>query len=64
MTKRKIAMPQKAMKIFAVLLSVFIISAQDVSPDFTGTDIHGVTHNLYSILDQGKHVWIHTTGSF
>ncbi len=59
MIKQKLGM-------ITVLLSLFIISAQDisVSPDFTGTDIHGKTYNLFSILDQGKHVWIHTTGKW
>ncbi len=29
-----------------------------VAPNFTGTDINGVSHNLYTLLDQGKTVYL------
>ena len=29
-----------------------------IGPDFTATDINGVSHNLYSLLDQGKTVFL------
>jgi hypothetical protein len=27
-----------------------------IAPDFTATDINGVEHNLYDLLDEGKKV--------
>ncbi len=49
--------------LFALCMSLYAQNIK-ISPDFTGTDIHGVEHNLFTYLDQGKHVFIHTTGSF
>ncbi len=51
---------------FLVMCLVGFASAQnvDVSPDFTCTDIHGVEHNLFSYLDEGKCVFLHFTGTF
>ena len=44
-----------------LLLSFTIISLNaqtslTTADDFTVTDVHGETHNLFSILDEGKHV--------
>ena len=51
--------------IYAALLALFISAnafAQlpdgSIAPDFTATDINGVEHNLYSLLDEGKKVII------
>ena len=42
------------------LLLTFSAAAQlpdgSIAPDFTATDINGVEHNLYDLLDQGKKV--------
>lgn len=35
-----------------------------VAPDFTLTDINGVTHNLYDYLDQGKTVFIDVSATW
>lgn len=47
---------------FAILSSV-AATAQlpngSIAPDFTLTDINGVSHNLYTYLDQGKTVFLH-----
>ena len=44
------------------LLLTFSATAQlpdgSIAPDFTATDINGVEHNLYDLLDQGKKVII------
>lgn len=45
------------------LTALFALSLQaqvslTEAPDFTVTDIHGESHNLYSILDQGKYVMV------
>ena len=52
------------MKKFFALMASAVISAGafaqlpngSVAPDFTATDINGVEHNLYSLLDQGYKV--------
>ncbi len=56
----------KLVKIFIILILFGKLGAQSISisPDFTGTDIHGNVHNLYEYLDKGMHVWIHTTGKY
>lgn len=54
----------KSIWILFLFLSVFANQESRTVPDFTGTDIHGETHNLYEILDAGQHVWIHFTGKF
>ena len=45
---------------FTALLITFSASAQlpdgSIAPDFTATDINGVEHNLYDLLDEGKKV--------
>lgn len=41
--------------VFAVL-SMTTATAQEKANDFTATDVHGHTHNLYSYLENGKHV--------
>lgn len=35
-----------------------------IAPDFTLTDINGVTHNLYTYLDQGKTVFIDVSATW
>ncbi|MCB0642787.1 MAG: TlpA family protein disulfide reductase, partial [Phaeodactylibacter sp.] len=51
-------------QLFTLLLTtVFALGLQaqvslTEAPDFTVTDIHGESHNLYSLLDQGKYVMI------
>ena len=44
------------------LLLTFSAAAQlpdgSIAPDFTATDLNGVEHNLYSLLDEGKKVII------
>jgi len=35
-----------------------------VAPDFTGTDIDGVTHNLYDLLDAGKTVFMEISATW
>ena len=51
--------------LYTALLALFIsfsAAAQlpdgSIAPDFTATDINGVEHNLYDLLDQGKKVII------
>ena len=47
--------------LFFTLALCISLSAQvqiTEAPDFTVTDVHGDTHNLYEILDQGKYVMI------
>ena len=43
-------------------MSSLVVDAQlpsgSIAPDFTATDINGVEHNLYSLLDEGKKVII------
>ena len=44
---------------FILCLSLVSVNAQTsltTAVDFTVTDVHGETHNLFSILDEGKHV--------
>ena len=44
---------------FILCLSLFSVNAQTsltTAVDFTVTDVHGNTHNLFSYLDEGKHV--------
>lgn len=52
----------KAKLLIALLLSGGLCNAQlqngSVAPDFTLTDLNGVTHHLYDYLDQGKTVFI------
>ena len=52
----------KKLLIIICLLSFTIVKAQlpngSVAPDFTATDINGNTWNLYTLLDQGKTVYI------
>ena len=48
-------------KIIIILLVLFGLQAHaqtnlTTAVDFTVTDVHGNTHNLFSILDDGKHV--------
>lgn len=38
------------------LLSTSSALAQEKANDFTATDVHGKSHNLYSYLEDGKHV--------
>jgi hypothetical protein len=52
-------------KVFVVVLSFFMANAAlaqlangSTAPDFTFTDINGVTQNLYTYLNQGKYVAI------
>lgn len=47
-----------------ILLGNLVAQNITISPDFTGTDIHGHVHNLFEYLDKGMHVWIHTTGKY
>ena len=46
--------------LFKALLLATVSSAQlpdgSIAPDFTATDIDGVEHNLYDLLDEGKKV--------
>jgi serine/threonine protein kinase HipA of HipAB toxin-antitoxin module len=46
--------------LFTALLLATVSSAQlpdgSIAPDFTATDIDGVEHNLYDLLDEGKKV--------
>jgi len=48
------------MKYFVAIFLTFFVSSniyfQELAPDFTLTDIDGVTHNLYDYLDDGKTV--------
>lgn len=45
-----------------LLMTTLVAQAQlpdgSIAPDFTATDINGVEHNLYSLLDEGKKVII------
>ena len=49
-------------KLYTTLLLSFTIvslnaqTSLTTADDFTVTDVHGETHNLFSILDEGKHV--------
>ena len=43
---------------FSMLNSYGQLDVGDIAPDFTMTDINGVEHNLYDILDEGKTVVI------
>jgi len=51
-----------------LLLVGFTVNAQlpngSVAPDFTLTDIDGVSHNLYTYLDQGKTVFIDVSATW
>lgn len=51
-----------------LLLTGFTVNAQlpngSVAPDFTLTDIDGVSHNLYTYLDQGKTVFIDVSATW
>lgn len=40
------------------------LPAGSIAPDFTLTDINGVTHNLYTYLDQGKTVFIDVSATW
>ncbi|HRI40213.1 MAG TPA: T9SS type A sorting domain-containing protein [Bacteroidia bacterium] len=40
------------------------MAAGNIAPDFTGTDINGNTWNLYSLLDQGKTVYIDVSATW
>lgn len=46
----------------SLLMTSMVVHAQlpdgSIAPDFTATDINGVEHNLYSLLDEGKKVII------
>lgn len=55
------------MKKIMIFLLLFTLSGRSVqaqladgtvAPDFTATDINGVSHNLYDLLNQGKTVYI------
>lgn len=35
-----------------------------IAPDFTGVDINGESHNLYSLLNAGKHVYIDVSATW
>lgn len=56
--------PSVSMKKILLLAALFTISFSAISqipdgsvaPDFTATDINGVEHNLYQLLDEGKTV--------
>jgi hypothetical protein len=41
---------------YFIFISSYYINAQTVAPDFTLTDTHGVTRNLYSELNAGKSI--------
>ena len=53
--------------LIAALLIGFASFAQlpngSIAPDFTATDIDGVEHNLYELLDEGKKVIVDFSGS-
>lgn len=40
------------------------MAAGNIAPDFTGTDLNGNTWNLYSLLDQGKTVYIDVSATW
>lgn len=40
------------------------MAAGNIAPDFTGTDINGNSWNLYSLLDQGKTVYIDVSATW
>ena len=44
-----------------IVLLAFYLNAQTpltTAVDFTATDVHGTTHNLFTYLDAGKYVLI------
>jgi thiol-disulfide isomerase/thioredoxin len=51
---------KKIILLSALFIASFSAQAQiadgSIAPDFTATDINGVTHNLYDLLDEGKTV--------
>ena len=52
---------QKLYTTLIFLLSLVTVNAQTsltTAVDFTVTDVHGNTHNLFTYLDNGKHVII------
>ncbi len=55
-------MKNLAISFFFLLTSLVHIQAQlpngSVAPNFTATDINGVSHNLYNLLNQGKTVYL------
>lgn len=57
-------MKQISMLMLLILLGDLVAQNITISPDFTGTDIHGNKHNLFEYLDKGMYVWIHTTGKY
>ncbi|HOJ25055.1 MAG TPA: T9SS type A sorting domain-containing protein [Bacteroidales bacterium] len=47
--------------LFIILLLAFYLNAQTpltTAVDFTATDVHGTSHNLFTYLDAGKYVFI------
>ena len=56
-----------------ILLSIFALAAMSgyaqlpngsTAPDFTATDLNGNTHNLYSYLESGKHVYLNVSATW
>lgn len=50
--------------ILALFTSLTFVKAQEVAPNFTVTDIHGHTHELYEYLAKGKYVVVDFFGTW
>lgn len=49
---------------FCIVVVAALSEKRQEVPDFSGTDIHGCSFNLYELLAEGKFVWVHFTGKF